>query len=118
MNSLRNFLMATAVAMLLGSGSVLAAEPIVTQIGNSNYGYVGNDKSSQVGFVGAGSSAQPYYNTTVTVDYSNGKVGEGIAAMPGPEIDASSGTSAITLLTGVLTLAWKRSRSRQSAKSS
>ena len=35
-----------------------------------------------------------------------------------PEIDATSGTSAITLLTGALALAWKRSRSPQAAKSS
>jgi hypothetical protein len=35
-----------------------------------------------------------------------------------PEIDATSGTSAITLLTGALALAWRRSRSPQAAKSS
>ncbi len=111
MNSIRNVLMATAVAMMLldsGSAFAVVTESYDRATNTETFHYISarGDESAlrdaELNF----QQNNPGVNMTEENDFKS------------PEIDATSGTSAITFLTGVLTLAWKRSRSRQSAKSS
>ena len=105
MNTLRNVMMSTTVAMLLGSGSVWAQDTITQTQGNQ--GYLNGNTSNVVTF-------RPSTAGPDEIDYTNNSKGTGYA----PEIDATSGPSAITLLSGTLVLAWRRSRSRLAVKSS
>ena len=119
MNTLRNVLTATALAMLLGSGSAIAKTSLTYDEANNTVTVThlktdtmkGGDYEDVTRSEGIGYSGAKWVDVVLSPDTSGCKSCV-------PEIDVSSSISAATILTGVLTLAWKRSRSRQAVKSS